>query len=492
MSGDKDKSVLKPEDDQGLFVEKDREIHRSLRRFGRYVAVVKVGEQGRLFRDGALERDLPPGHHSWWGVPFSKYTMSIINSKVILLKIVAYGAITGPLDELGKPTPPIKVIVPLRFSVRLADINTLLTTEPFPTLEAMIKDRVTKGIGKLLFNELASEWVHQLQDDLEHYLQNNSISRTGLQVLDLYVDAPQGETADDERKIKQLSKSQDQEYALREQAKRETAQRAGKMLNSHTERTIKVADAQASDQIRVGGATARKSESDILGTASILMVQELIRTPEGLEVIKANKELRETAISAGLLTNFGLLPEMPTQVPPPAQGGYLPPGQPSDTVQVFSTEDNRTSAAWPEQASYTPPASDSRPMPVTGEFKEVEVPQKKPTLPTDGRVDPERLKAERNAFSNNGYKIDETPAVIEDDSGRSVRGYQFTVTSTDLAKRFNVIFDLTPGFPEEPPIVWVRWGKAKSERYRGRAVRDWSEDSWLNDILVELANSSQA
>ena len=128
------------------FVQSDEKVEKKL---GRHHYTVQVGRQGRLFKDGAYVRDLPPGQHTWWDF-FHDYTVSTVDSRVVLLPpMLANGTVPGPIDqESQEPTPPCKVQIPMRVSVQLADIDTLLNTNlPLKMLDAMILNHITQRIG---------------------------------------------------------------------------------------------------------------------------------------------------------------------------------------------------------------------------------------------------------------------------------------------------------------------------------------------------------
>src|SRR5215475_13925136 len=127
-------SITQPNADQRRFMTEDLKLRKKL---GFYTVNVMIGVQGRLFKNGAFERDLPPGRHRWWN-PFAEYRVVVVESRVVLLdKWFADGRIPGPVDETGAPTPPARVQVPLRLSVQLANIDVYLNMDqPLPLLQA--------------------------------------------------------------------------------------------------------------------------------------------------------------------------------------------------------------------------------------------------------------------------------------------------------------------------------------------------------------------
>jgi hypothetical protein len=471
-------------------VTRDIPVHKNF--LGRHHFTIQFGYQGRLFRDGAFDRDLGPGPHSWWSL-FHKYTVSVVDSRVHLIgdnstdpndRIESYGTIAGPPGEDGQPTPPCRVVVPLSISLQLADIEAHLTTaRPFGTLIAMIIHHATLSIGQWRYDQL-NGWVRQLKDDLERYLQLNSVRRTGLQVLEVFVGEPKGASQEDERRLK--------------------------MFQLATDIKLQSARLQAQLQANIQTAGARRQEADILGISPLL--QELLKIPGGVDIIKGDMELRRVAIAAGILTgpNATIIP-----VGPPGSGEipgtYIAPSPSTGTTGAIPALPGgaRSSPDWPTQPSwdgsgpFTTPAGTSGPTTPQGNTQPPPRPSGSvsmpgygsPTPPSmspgDGQLDMARISQERSLFPANLYEIKEGKSIIDDHAGQPTHGYQFILIAKggDPNNRLTITFDLVPGFPQNPPIVWVKWGQAKFARYGGKAIRDWSEQTWLNNVLQEIVAS---
>jgi hypothetical protein len=410
---------------------------------------------------------------------------------VLLPPLVAKGTVPGPRDDdTGEPTPPCKVQMPMRTSVQLADIDTLLnTSSPLEMLRAMVLNNITQQIGQLRYDQYFL-WVNQLRDDLERYLRLNAVPRTGLQVLEVFIEEPQGQSEADKRQLK--------------------------LYQVATEIKNRVQTAKAANKIRVEEADAARQEAELLGVQP--WINELSKTPEGVRILEADLELRKMAIAAGMLAG-----EQATLMPPQRQGmreydpsdpasgyssgagarpGALPSGMgggsqggtypgsyPGASAGAFDPSTippqspARVSESWP---GTTPTGSagsapDLQSTPISGQFRPAE-----PTIPPEeSPVDEARLQQERQRLPQAGYTLHETKALVEDGSGRSTHGYEFTLTAQ--ADGTTMLFDLLPGYPAVAPVVWVkRPGEARASQYRGQSVRDWTASSWLGDVLAEI------
>lgn len=427
--------------------------------FGLYRETISVGTQGRLFRNGAFERDLPPGSHTWYDPnPFNKYSIATVNSQVQLYELVAPGAIPGPLDENGRPTPACDIKLPLRIRAQLADIEVYLNNaQPKATLVAMIQDHLTYLIGNLRYEQFTN-WAQLLRDGwmqqdaygrasqfegLEHYLQVNATPRTGMGVLEVLIDQPQGRSEADRRQL--------------ELYRNKTAV-----------------------QRRIDTAEGTRTEADTLGISSALL--GINREQGGKVIIEANTRLREAEIAAGLHSgnSVNIVPDQ-RALPPQQAGmaGYL--SAPSRPLSSQDTLPSRVSQPWPGTLPgefRTDPGGPTSPMASV------------PPAQAAQSIDPARVEAECRMLPEQTYNVNSTPGLVDDGSGNSVRGYQIIVNSKDATRPLRVDFDLPPGFPHEAPVVWVKYpGETRSTRYLGPAVRNWAATMWLNDVLSEIVNS---
>lgn len=516
-----DPSIIQP--DAGGLVTRDIPVDRNL--FGWHKFTVKFGYQGRRFRDGAFDRDLPPGLHRWWGF-FGKYTVSVVDARVHLIgdntnnpndRLEAYGTVAGPPGEDQQPTPPCRVVVPLSISIQLADIEAFLSTaKPFSTLTAMIINHTTLSIGQLRYDQL-NGWVGWLKSNLERYLQLNSIARTGLQVLEIFVGEPKAASKEDERRLKMFQLT----TAIKLESERFRVQR---------EESLKTAQ-------------NRKAEADALGISPLL--QELLKIPGGVEIIKGDQELRKVAIAAGILTGpEAIIIPINPQGPAGMQRQYVSPAPGSGAsgpIQALPGGGGRSSPEWPSWGGSggftspggpagptptpgnTPPPGVSSTIPMSGYAPPASPPDNAysapayPTFPAPppaapGNVYPTytppstspappppprdefdmaRISQERSLFPAHQFEIKEGRSIFDDHAGQPTHGYQFILIAKggDSNNRLTITFDLVPGFPRQAPIVWVKWGQAKFARYGGRAIRDWSEQTWLNDVLNEIVAS---
>lgn len=457
-------------------VTKDIPVPRNM--FGFYKFPIKSGEQGRLFRDGVFVRNLPPGLHKGWSLTH-KYTVSLVDSRIHLIgdnttdpndRIEAYGMIAGPVGENQQPTPPCRVIVPLSMRIEVADIEILLNTvKPISTLRSMIINHTTLSIGQLHYDQLHHRWIVDLKDNLERYLQQKAVSSTGLKVLEVFVGEPKAASEEDNRRLKMFQLATD----IKLQATRQQAQR----------------------QADVEVARTRKQEADLLGISPLL--QELLKLPGGADIIKGDQELRKVAIAAGLLAGSGttIIP-INSSAPGDSSGNYIPPtpGSGMSGFMPVLPAGQTITADFPT----TPPGS-SVPFTAPGSSTFSSGPIQMPgttsntsqtTPPGDTQFNMERINRERSLFPAGEYDIREGVQISEDHAGLPARVYEFMLIARagDPATKLSVTFDLVSDFPEQAPIVWVKWGiKAKSERYGGPAVRDWTDQNWLNEILMEIA-----
>ncbi len=474
MSSNANSTLINPQGSSRAFIEPDVKVPK---RFGFHTFVVPMGKQGRLFKDGAFERDLPPGKHRWHSF-LGNYTVSMVDARIRLLEMLGTGTIPGPVEEDRAPTPPAKVKVPLRISAQLANIETLLNTEePLAILTAMITTFITTQIGQLRYDQY-NLWIANLRAQLEHYLQYQAVSRTGLQVIEVFIQEPEGQTESDKRQLKLY------------QTATEIKNRA--QLNA------------ARNQQRVDDAKAAAEEGDLLAVKPFLV--KLSETPEGVEIIKADLELRRMAIAAGMISasDGTILPRNPGQLPnatytpeqsmgPGALGpGYTTNSYPSGGYSSggyaaggYTPGAAPASGGFGASSSYPPHRSQGSldvfpggSTPLSGQFQDV------PSSPISGDAAPQdtdRFAVEAAQLSASGYIVHETDAVFEDAHGASVRGHEFTVIATD---RTTVSVQMPPGFPQVAPVVWVKQpGSARSVPYRGAAVRDWTSASRLVDLV---------
>lgn len=460
-----DQSVIGDDAQVRGFVERDKPVPKKL---GFHQAVVKVGYQGRLFRNGALERDLAPGRHTWWNL-FSSFTLSQVDSRVRLLTTVAHGSVPGP-EEQGTPSPPCRVKVPLRISTQLANIETFLNVDtPLGMLEAMINNYVTTLIGRLRYDQY-NDWVSKLRDELERYLQFNAVPRTGLQVLEVFIEEPQGQSESDKRQLR--------------------------IYQTVTDIKTKIEIARGSKTIQITEAEADAREAELLDVPAWL--NELSKTPEGVRIIEADLELRKVALSANLIqgSDAAILPNRRSSLasdPEDRPGWRGGPGAlPSGGVSVGPDTPPRPTytAPWPGQFDATAPSGTADPFqPITGDFRPM--PTQPPTqppapVPATTMIDPARLQAEREHFPSAGFVLHETAAIVEDTDGNPAHGYEFTLRAPDGTA---IIFNLVSGYPNVPPVVFVkRTNDPSTAKYRGQAIRDWSSSRWLSDIVHEVLN----
>ena len=481
MSSNENMPINDPQGSARAFIEPDQRVPKT---FGYNVFVVQMGKQGRLFKDGQFIRNLPPGRHHWWDF-LGNYTVSMVDARVRLLTMLATGTIPGPVEE-DVPTPPAKVKVPLRISAQLANIETLLNTEdPLGLLTAMITTFITTQIGRLNYDQ-SNVWVTNLRSELEQYLRYQAIPRTGLQVLEVFIQEPEGQAESDKRQLKLYQVVTE----IKSRAKVDAAKNEG----------------------RVATAAAMKDQGALLGVNPFLI--KLMETPQGVDIIKADLDLRKMAIAAGMISaaDGTVLPPNPQQLrgstyqenpasagpgalgSPPTSGGYGSGGYGSGGYSQpgFSGNDpgGAPSGAWRSTPDFPSGAGPSYPPtytpdPISGRFRDAPpTPQPGPTPPQDNA----RL-AEEGALLRAKYTVQDTDAVFADAQDISVHGHEFTVFAGATA---TITIDAPPGFPTVAPVVWVKWPGEKSLKYRGDAIRDWTSATHLVAVVDEILQVPRA